>query len=107
MKFQKTMKTWEINAGALVKADDGRYDMQSIGTALYTDTCITDTKARKALKDAGVEVRKGMNVTYVEVASETVAWDIPIDVLNQYKVLSSSLSPKVGVVSIGGTHPLS
>lgn len=87
MKFQKTMKTWEINAGALVKADDGRYDMQSVGKALYQDTCITDTKARKALKDAGVDVRKGMNVTYVEVSAETVVWDIPMEVLNQYKVV--------------------
>lgn len=89
MKFQKTMKTWEINAGALVKAEDGRYDMQSIGTALYTDTCITDTKARKALKDAGVDVRKGMNVSYIEVSAETVVWDVPIEVLNQYKVVEA------------------
>lgn len=89
MKFQKTMKTWEVNAGALVKAEDGRYDMQSIGTALYTDTCITDTKARKALKDAGVDVRKGMSVSYVEVESETVVWDVPIEVLNQYKVVEA------------------
>lgn len=62
MKRQVTFTVYEVGIRALVKAEDGRYDMVDTPVAKVEEGHMTDTMARKAIAEAGYMVKRGTNV---------------------------------------------
>ena len=62
MARQVTFNIYECGITELVQAADGRYDMVSTPICKVEDGFMTDTAVRNAIRDAGYDLKRGVDV---------------------------------------------
>lgn len=86
-KFTRTINTYKATAYTPVWDDEGNGKLVEVGSCVFEDTCSTDTKARAALKSAGIAVKRGMRVeveciggkVYAMIVGDFLAFARPIE----------------------------
>lgn len=59
---QITFYEFECGTEAFVQAEDGRYDVVRTPITTITDSSVTRSEVRKAIKDAGYDLKRGERV---------------------------------------------
>ena len=77
----RTITTYRATAAKTV-LENGKFVTKVLGSAEYVSASTSKTEARAALKNAGVEVRRGCEVLIEKVAEET--FGMPVETFMMY-----------------------